>query len=157
MLVAIGNWNNDGQWIPLRYYAPVSDSQRSSVAHDIHVGDLDSGNINFISGYSVPYTVQDIINSVENSLWICNQDLVRRDNVQFRWLQTTTFGYPASTPITEKDTWTFDDVSIIFHFNETHNQTLLEDDFDYQNIIKYVSPCYWFSIHIIHTFYIPHL
>ena len=138
VVVAMGNWNNDGQWIPLMYYAPVvdDDSKRSTVSQDIRLGDLDSGYINFIRGYSVPYTVQDVSNLVEKSLWICDQDLVRRDNVHFRWLQTTTFSYPANNPINEKDTWTLDDVSIILHFNETHNHVLLEDDFDYQNMIK---------------------
>ena len=127
VVVAMGNWNNDGQWIPLRYYAP--DPRIST--QDISIGELNSGNVNFIRGYSVPYTIQSVSNSIETSLWICDQDLVRRDNVQFRWLQTTLF-----YGMKPKDTWTLDDVSIILHFNDSHSQILLEDDFNYQNMIK---------------------
>lgn len=133
VIVAIGNWNNSGQWIPLKYYARTATSERRL---DIKIGDIESGNITFLRGYPVPFI--ENVTVLNESIQICNEDILRRDGVQVRWLQTASI-YTEENVF--KDTWTLDDVSVILHLNETYSEVLLEDNFDHQDEIKYVCVC----------------
>lgn len=125
--VAMGNWNNTGQWIPLAFYAPSP--KRST--KDINVGKVNlnetscsNGTIN-IRGYQVPLFLMGQQGPFHVSLNVCDKEFGNRDGLQFRWLQTTYFRQRKR----QRDVWTLDDVSVTVHVNNTYNQTILTDDF----------------------------
>ena len=128
--VAVGNWNYDGRWIPLAFYAP--NFNRSNFS--INMGDdvlNDTLNIVTIRGYEVPVNTSGTFSV---SLNVCDRDLFTRDDVQFRWLQTAYFNNDDNV----KDVWTLDNVKITLHLsvNDTNGTVLFKDDFNNQDTVK---------------------
>ncbi|XP_064406830.1 adhesion G protein-coupled receptor L3-like isoform X2 [Halichondria panicea] len=113
--VSLGNWDRDGDWIPLAY----------------HDHKLYTNNPTFrIRDYDVPYNNCTGVQSFKIS--VCGDDYLR-DGLQIRWLQQV-FLYPNIM----RDVVTLDNVSISLIVNET-STSLLEDGFDQ----GYLSSTYW--------------
>ncbi|XP_064406870.1 adhesion G protein-coupled receptor L3-like isoform X2 [Halichondria panicea] len=104
--VSLGNWDRDGDWIPLAY----------------HDHQLYTNNPSFrIRDYDVPYYNCSEVESFKIS--VCGDDYLR-DGLQIRWLQ-----YVYLKTGVKRDTVTLDNVSISLIVNET-SISLLEDGFD---------------------------
>ena len=127
--VAMGNWNNAGQWIPLAIYVP--NFERSNF--DNNMGEIlnETFSIANIRGYQVPVYTSETFSV---SLNVCTEDLVERDNVQFRWLQTANFMSGKGN----RDVWTLDDVNITLHLSvkDAIGTVLFKDDFNNQDTVK---------------------
>ncbi len=110
--VSLGNWDRDGDWIPLAY----------------HDHQLYTNNPSFrIRDYDVPYYNCSEVESFKIS--VCGDDYLR-DGLQIRWLQ-----YVYLKTGVKRDTVTLDNVSISLIVNET-SISLLEDGFD-QGYLRY--------------------
>ena len=110
--VSLGNWDRDGDWIPLAY----------------HDHQLYTNNPTFrIRDYDVPYYNSTEVQSFKIS--VCGDDYLR-DGLQIRWLQQVNF-YTNF----KRDKVTLDNVSISLVVNEI-SISLLEDGFD-QGYLRY--------------------
>ena len=110
--VLLGNWDRDGNWIPLAY----------------HDHKLYTNNPTFrIRDYDVPYYNSTEVQSFKIS--VCGDDYLR-DGLQIRWLQHVFL----DTGI-KRDVMTLDNVSISLIVNET-SISLLEDGFN-QGYLRY--------------------
>ena len=130
--VAMGNWENDGQWIPLAFYAPNSTRSKKGISvgkTDLNETNCSNGTVN-IRGYQVPLFLMGQQGPFPVSLSVCDKEFVSRDGLQFRWLQTAYFHQDSS--LGQKDVWTLDDVSVTLHVNNTYSQTVLTDNFNTQ-------------------------
>ena len=120
--LAVGNWEQDGHWIPLGYYYS-GNKNRSK----IKIGDFSSNSDEeFLSlrGFDVP--VKSINETKNVSLEICNQEYLKHGYIQFRWLQTSTNRVTNEPPV---DVWALDNVTIRLVSNES-SEILLMDNFD---------------------------
>ena len=82
--MSVGNWNRDGNWIPLHYFA---NSEILPINSTIKIGRVNRRNFTVeIRGYTVPYTIQNAT-SLSFNLSVCGGIL--RDGLQIRWLQST--------------------------------------------------------------------
>ena len=104
--LAVGNWEKDGYWIPLRYYYPNTIHQKK-----IKIGEFsccsDEESLS-LRGFDVP---AKRVNETKNvSLEICNQEYLKHGYIQFRWLQTSTNNASKDPPV---DVWALDNVTII--------------------------------------------
>ncbi len=106
--VSLGNWNRDGNWIPLAYHNRVSTNNPTFRIRD----------------YDVPYYNDGEVQSFKMS--VCGDDYLR-DGLQIRWLQYVILKNK------DVDVVTLDNVSIILIVNET-SISLLEDGFDQGNL-----------------------
>ncbi len=110
--VSLGNWDRDGDWIPLVYHNNII----------LPTNDLPLQ----VRNYDVPYYTCSGVQSFRIS--VCGDDYLR-DGLQIRWLQQVTF----STTDKKRDVMTLDNVSISLIVNET-SISLLEDGFDQGNL-----------------------
>ena len=101
--VSVGNWDRDGLWVPLHYFANTE-----MPGHDNPpVGPVYSQEQTVkIRGYTVPYTIQKSSKKISTSVHVCGELL--RDGVQIRWLQTVT----SFITIAPRDRVTLENVSI---------------------------------------------
>ena len=113
--VSVGNWDNNGQWIPLMYF--TNSLNRST--HDIKVGESDGAKVK-IRGYTVPFLVQNTTDPLRVNLTVCGESVVRR-GLQIRWLQTTSLYVATSYEV--KDTWTLNAVYTSFPSCALKNST----------------------------------
>ncbi len=107
--VSLGNWNGDGNWIPLAYHDRFSTND-----HTIRIRD-----------YDVPYYYHSGVQSFKIS--VCGDDYLR-DGLQIRWLQQVILNTDK-----KRDVVTLNNVSISLIVNET-SISLLEDEFDQGNL-----------------------
>ncbi len=109
--VSLGNWNRDGNWIPLAYHDRFSTDD-----HTIRIRD-----------YDVPYYNDSGVQSFKMS--VCGDDYIYlKDGLQIRWLQQVIL----KTNM-KRDVVTLNNVSISLIVNET-SISLLEDGFDQGNL-----------------------
>ena len=113
--MSVGNWDNNGQWIPLMYF--TNSLNRS--AHDIKVGEINGTKVK-IRGYTVPFLVQNTTNPLRVNLTVCGESVVRR-GLQIRWLQTTSLYVATSYEV--KDAWTLNAVYTSFPSCALKNST----------------------------------
>ncbi|XP_064406818.1 adhesion G-protein coupled receptor G2-like isoform X2 [Halichondria panicea] len=107
--VSLGNWDRDGDWIPLAYHTRLSTNDPPLQVRD----------------YDVPYYNCSGVHSFKIS--VCGDDYLR-DGLQIRWLQQVNL-----VPNTLRDVVTLDNVSISLIVNET-SISLLKDGFDQGNL-----------------------
>ncbi len=107
--ISVGNWEKNGEWIPLIYV--IENSIRSLSMHNINIVPIDTKPSNYISirGYTVPVYMQNSSSPLLINISVCGEDIVR-NGVQFRWLQTTSL-YVQKSGYQIRDAWTMKDVS----------------------------------------------
>lgn len=114
--VSVGNWENDGQWIPLKFFA--SSLMRPPAHRKLNI-DIDPQNIDIspfaqksinIRGYTVPIVMQNNTNPLYVNFSVCGNDIVR-SGVQFRWLQTASVFVTSVYGNDIRDVWTMNSVS----------------------------------------------
>ncbi len=118
--VSLGNWNRDGNWIPLAYHDRFSTND-----HTIRIRD-----------YDVPYYNDSGVQTFKIS--VCGDDYLR-DGLQIRWLQQVTLTNKTNKK-RERDVVTLNNVSISLIVNET-SISLLEDGFDQGNLRYFNLKC----------------
>ena len=75
---------NNGEWIPLMFFAPPSEIEEPFINLSKHT---DSERPFTLRGYTVPYIIQ--AENIRNyNISICRNDIFT-DRLQFRWLQTS--------------------------------------------------------------------
>ena len=120
--LAVGNWEKDGYWIPLRYYYSGKDIQpKIKIGNFSSTSDEESLSLR---GFDVP--VKRINKTMNISLEICNQAYLKHGYIQFRWLQTSKHSQMNDPPV---DAWALDHVTIRLVNNES-SEILLMDNFD---------------------------
>lgn len=124
--LAVGNWGNDGYWIPLIYF-----HQSYSRREEIRIGEFTNTPSTLrIRGYDVR---TKLVQSVENvTLELCDPAYFRYGDIQFRWLETSR--HP-NTNVPPVDVWMLDDVTIELNAVNT-NRTLLQDNLDSSTQLK---------------------
>ncbi|XP_064400246.1 adhesion G-protein coupled receptor G6-like [Halichondria panicea] len=114
--VSVGNWENDGQWIPLKFFA--SSLMRPPAHRKLNI-DIDPQNIDIspfaqksinIRGYTVPIVMQNNTNPLYVNFSVCGNNIVR-SGVQFRWLQTASVFVTSVYGNDIRDVWTMNSVS----------------------------------------------
>ena len=124
--LALGNWDNDGYWIPLVYFIEGSVSL-SMVQPRISMGNFNSnGTFLGLRGFDVP--VWRVTGAINLSLEICDDAYLNHDSIKFRWLETSKHPTSKRPPV---DVWLLDDVEINFESNG-FSSILLRDNFDNQ-------------------------
>ena len=119
--LAVGNWENDGYWIPLAYY-----HHDYSRREQIRIGDFTSRDLLTIRGYDVP--AKQVEGSKFETLELCRpaNNLSSLDGMQLRWLQTSRHPEDNTPPV---DVWALDNVSVEVWSGGGRYQ-LMRDDFD---------------------------
>ncbi len=108
--MSLGNWDNDGDWVPLAYHTPILRN--------------DNGNCQKIRGYDVPYYTESGLFSVS----VCGERFLR-DGFQIRWLQQVVFTNNSGMHVL-RDLITLDNVSVTVYANQTAAKTILNEGFD---------------------------
>ena len=125
---SVGNWNNDGFWLPLAYYHTAL-----SRREEIRVGEFMEVNAQsfvHIRGYDVP--ANQVERSINVTLELCDPNIFRREDVQFRWLGTSRHPVSNTPPV---DVWALDHVSIRIEAPKG-SRTLVPDNFDSLETLK---------------------
>ncbi len=125
--MSLGNWDNDGEWVPLMYHRTnknkICDSEE-------------------IRGYAVPCYTESGLYSVS----VCG-DRFLRDGFQVRWLQQTNFFTNNGTyGNVLRDIVTLDNVSVTVYANQTTTIILNEGFDEGPNISRYIRACILASI-----------
>lgn len=107
------------EWIPLKFIYLLS-----GVHPAISLGER--GPPFHLRGYMVDAINATTVNGVINtSIDICN--VSSSDYIQFRWLQTSFLNFTLSPP---RDVWFLEYVKITLTTSSSDNLTLIEDNFD---------------------------
>ena len=113
--MSVGNWSNNSHWIPLHYFA---NNEVTELTGTINFGPINSTeNTVNIRGYTVPYILQNINESLQVNLRVCGESLLR-DGLQIRWLQTIN---TISTRATLGDVLTLKNVEITHKMGGNHS------------------------------------
>ena len=119
-------WSEDEQWVPLRFY--TSSEVRNRI---IDIGRYDqNSSVLSLRGYNVSVVLHNttVMNVTE---YICDERFFREE-VQFRWLQTTR----RDDNPEPGDTWYIDDVKIAVHGNQSPSRLEFSDGFSDGTSIK---------------------
>lgn len=116
--MSIGNWDNDGKWIPLLYAANLLDRSPENLGIDISVTVMNESTVK-LRGYDVPYFIQ---NDGHFYFSVCNNALLRT-GLQIRWLQTTSL-YVQTNGYVPRDIVALKDVSVVLYTNEENSVVL---------------------------------
>ena len=113
--MSVGNWDEDGDWIPLHYY--TNSYNNDSVRINFGEQNFTSKTVK-IRGYTVPYVVQNDDMHLSARLTVCGEEMLR-DGVQIRWLQTTRIFdiAPYNSPV---DSLALDNISISVVYCKEH-------------------------------------
>ena len=128
--VSVGNWDRDGQWIPLHYFTREEKGSENSP----NFGPINKNDSTVsIRGYTVPYTLMEY--SVAN-LNVCGEKVLR-DGLQFRWMQNSVFKRTGD-PYQPKDELTMDNLSISLRYKSQTKKYLVNEEFNSSNVERYV-------------------
>ena len=83
MEVSVGNWERDGHWILVHYFA--SNTILGFDGRPVGPVNIDKQTVQ-IRGYTVPYTIPSNNKKINASVQVCGGPV--RDSLQIRWLQS---------------------------------------------------------------------
>ena len=139
--VSVGNWDGNGDWIPLHYYTINNEDSDS-----IHFGELNfTSKTVKIRGYTVPYSIQYDDMPLSATLTVCGEKMLR-DGVQIRWLQTTRIFdiAPYNAPV---DSLALDNISISVVYCKEHRSLRYACQFSISHNYYYVPLLCLLGIH----------
>ncbi len=119
--MSLGNWDNNGDWVPLAYHTPILKN--------------DESNCQKIRGYDVPYYIEPGLFSVS----VCGERFLR-DGFQIRWLQQVNF-FNNRGKYVLRDLITLDNVSVTVYASQTAAKTILNEGFDEGSGAGNISRC----------------
>jgi hypothetical protein len=130
--VSLCNLTECQDWIPIRFYTQKDTTKRNDL---IFIGNQSHDSLSEIvlRGYNVPFIryVDDDFHEVQ--LTLCSESIAQSDSIQFRWLQTVRLNQIGADQVN------LDNVKIVFISQMEGERVLLEDDFNKQSALKYVT------------------